>query len=112
MFAFLSVGMLVPFRLVTGMNMLVGTVRAGMFVRMTGLASFVLVLVRMAMSMLMTMNVLMFMCMNQISMNVLVYMAVPVLMPMFMFVLVRSFHIRVLLCDTHFFLRWGLPFRY
>jgi hypothetical protein len=94
--------MLVDFGLVTKMDMLVGTVGTGMFVRVTRGVSYVLMLVRVAVRMFMAMDVLMFMRMDLAPMGVLVGMAVYMLMAMFMAVFVRPFHFCLLLSEPHY----------
>jgi len=94
--------MLVDFGLVTKMDMLVGTVGTGMFVRVTRGVSYVLMLV----CMFMAMDVLMFMRMDLAPMGVLVGMTVYMLMAMFMAVFmavfVRPFHFCLLLSEPHY----------
>ena len=94
--------MLVDFGLVTRVDMLVGTVGTGMFVRVTGGVSYVLMLVRVAVRMFMAMDVLMFMRMDLAPMGVLVGMTVYMLMAMFMAVFVGSFHFCLLLSEPHY----------
>jgi hypothetical protein len=97
--------MLVDFGLVTKMDMLVGTVGAGMFVRVTGGVSCVLMLMRVAVRMFMAMGVLMFMRMDLAPMRVLVsmtvYMLMAVLMAVFVAVFVGPFHFCILLSEPH-----------
>jgi hypothetical protein len=93
--------MLVDFGLVTKMDMLVGTVGTGMFVRVTGGVSCVHVLVGVAVRMFMAMDVLMFMRMDLAPMGVLVGMTVYMLMAVFMAVFVRPFHFCLLLFAPH-----------
>ena len=96
--------MLVDFSLVTRMDMLMGTVGTGMFVRVTGGVSQVFMLVRMAVRMFMAMEVLMFMRMNLAPMRVLVGMTVYMLMTVFMAVFVGPFHFCLLLFEPHYHL--------
>ncbi len=96
-FRHLRVNMLVAFGLVTKMDMLVGTVGAGMFVRVTGGVSYVLMLVRVAVRMIMAMDVLMFMRMDLAPMGVLVGMTVYMLMAVF----VGPFHFCLLVSEPH-----------
>ncbi len=92
----------VDFDLVTQMDMLVGTVSAGMFMRVTGGISCVLMLVQVSVHMLMAMDMLMFVSVNLVPMGVLVATTVYMLMAMFMAVLVRPFHFCLLLFEPHF----------
>jgi hypothetical protein len=94
--------MLVDFGLVTKMHMLVGTMGTGMFVRVTGGISYVLMLVRVAVRMAMAMHVLMFMLMDLASMRVFVGMTVYMLMAMIMAVFVRPFHFCLLSSEPHY----------
>jgi len=94
--------MLVDFDLVTRMDMLVGTVGTGMFVRVTGGVSYVLMLVRVAVRMFMEMDVLMLMRMDLAPMGVLVGMTVYMLVAVFMAVFVGSFHFCLLFSEPHY----------
>jgi hypothetical protein len=93
--------MLVALGFVTKMDMLVGTVGTGMFVRVTGGVSYVLMLVRVAVRMFVAMDVLMFMRMDLAPMGVLVGMTVYMLMAVFMAVFVGPFHFCVLPSEAH-----------
>ncbi len=67
--------MLVGFSLVIGMDMLMRTMGAGMFVRVSGYTRRVLMLVRMGVCMLMAMNVFMFVRVNHVPVGMLMAMA-------------------------------------
>ena len=82
--------MLVDFGLVTKMDMLVGTVGTGMFVRVTRGVSYVLMFMRMDLA---PMGVLV---------GMTVYMLMAMFMAVFMAVFVRPFHFCLLLSEPHY----------